>query len=205
MTDIPNETDTPNEPPPRAAEPASPYPTVQILQAAMQHRESIRRSFESQRATLAEAIAAQREAVTQAVANTRQNTTTLDTFLQSVQEAVPASIPEPGFTVKPNEPVTQADGGLVTSTPTEKLVAALNMLTTPGTTAAKTAAAQHAVATQQFLDAIKGMIAEEVSRQVGQKPATPDTDAIPDTGSATSTDSPTHSDTDPTTDSTEEK
>lgn len=204
MTDIPNETDTANEPPAKAAEPASPYPTVQILQAAMQHRESIRRSFESQRATLAEAIAAQREAVTQAVANTRQSTDTLDTFLQTVKEAIPVAVPEPGVTPKPAEPVIQTDAAavVVASTPTEKLVAALNMLMTPGTTAAKTAAAQHAVATQQFLDAIKAMIAEEVSRQVGQKPATPDLNATSDTDSAVSTDSPTQPDADPAPDST---
>lgn len=189
MTDIPNETDTPNEPPAKAAEPASPYPTVQILQAAMQHRESIRRSFESQRATLAEAIAAQREAVTQAVANTRQSTDTLDTFLQTVKEAIPAAVPESGSTVKSDASVPQAAVTLVTSTPTEKLVAALNMLTTSGSTAAKTAAAQHAVATQQFLDAIKGMITEEVSRQLGQKPTPPDIGGISDTDSTTSTDS----------------
>ena len=40
-----------------------PYPTVQILQAAMAHRESIRKSFESQRAALLEAIEAQRQAI----------------------------------------------------------------------------------------------------------------------------------------------
>ncbi|MCK9636487.1 MAG: hypothetical protein M0R41_09435 [Methylobacter tundripaludum] len=186
MTDIPNETDTTNEPPAKAAEPASPYPTVQILQAAMQHRESIRRSFESQRATLAEAIAAQREAVTQAVANTRQSTDTLDTFLQTVKEAIPVAIPEPGVTSKPADPVTQADAAVVASTPTEKLVAALSMLTASGSTAVKTAAAQHAVATQQFLDAIKDMITEEVSRRLDQKTAAPGADEISDTGSATS-------------------
>ena len=46
-----------------ASDPPPPYPTVQILQAAMAQRESIRRSFESQRAALFEAIAAQRKAM----------------------------------------------------------------------------------------------------------------------------------------------
>lgn len=49
----------------------SPYPTVQILQAAMAQRESIRQSFEAQRAALTEAIAGQRQAINQAVNNTR--------------------------------------------------------------------------------------------------------------------------------------
>ena len=40
----------------------SPYPTVQILQAAMAHRESIRSNFESQREALRKAIEAQRRA-----------------------------------------------------------------------------------------------------------------------------------------------
>jgi predicted ribosomally synthesized peptide with nif11-like leader len=44
------------------ADGASPYPTVQILQAAMAHRESIRSNFESQREMLRKAIEEQRRA-----------------------------------------------------------------------------------------------------------------------------------------------
>jgi hypothetical protein len=60
------------------------------------------------------------------------------------------------------------------------------MLTASGSTAVKTAAAQHAVATQQFLDAIKDMITEEVSRRLDQKTAAPGASEISDTGNATS-------------------
>lgn len=173
-------TDTSNDTPPKAAETPSPYPTVQILQAAMAHRESIRHSFESQRATLAEAIAAQRQAMIQAVDDTRQNSASLDTFIQKAQE----THPEPGAGAPVDDPAPQTDGAMAPATPTEKLVAALNMLITPGTVAAKTAAAQHAVATQQFLDSIKDMITEEVSRQTGQKPVASSAETKTDTGSS---------------------
>lgn len=44
---------------------ASPYPTVQILQAAMAHRESIRRNFDSQRDALRKALEAQKRAASE--------------------------------------------------------------------------------------------------------------------------------------------
>lgn len=102
--------------PEQAAAPAppSPYPTVQILQAAMAHRDSIRRSFESQREALAKAIDAQKQAVTQAVVNTQRR-----------------------------DAVTESRG-----------------LVTPE------AATQRAMGFQEFLDALKPLIAEEVSRQM---------------------------------------
>jgi len=164
MTDISNETDVPNEPPPRAA----PYPTVEILQAAMAHRESIQSSFEAQRDTLIKAIAAQRQAVNQAVANTRKNPAPQDIALPSKVEVVPEANSEAAV-IQSDSHVPQADNTLDNSTSTEKMVAALRMLTTPSEDAAKIAAAHHAVATQQFLDALKGAIAEEVSRLLKEK------------------------------------
>lgn len=125
----------------------SPYPTVQILQAAMAHRDSIRRSFESQRATLAEAIAAQRQQVTQAVANAQQG---------DAPDSVVAGVP-------------------IGATPLEKLVVALTLFTVPGAAATQNAAAQRAMAARQFLDALQVLIAAEVARQLaGELPGTAD-------------------------------
>ncbi len=152
-----------------AAQPAppSPYPTVQILQAAMAHRDSIRRSFESQRATLAEAIAAQKQAVTQAVANTRQSAGVRENQGLSAQEVALAQEIEASMAADIQDTATDTQEFRIPhgSTPTEKLIVALSLLTTPGSVAAKSAAAQRAMATQQFLDALKVLIAEEVARQ----------------------------------------
>lgn len=142
------------------AAPPSPYPTVQILQAAMAHRDSIRRSFESQRATLAEAIAAQRQAVTQAVVNTQRRPAVHDGDTAGVASQ---AAPEP-FAANP-EGMTPAERVPVGASLTDKLVIALSLLTTPGSVEAKNAAAGRSLAIQQFLDALKALIAEEVSRQ----------------------------------------
>lgn len=186
------------EPNPGQPPAPSPYPTVQILQAAMAHRDAIRRSFESQRATLAEAIAAQRQAVTQAVANTQRSPDT---------PPGPAG-PSPGAAVVPEADAgvavdgQEAAGGVepapvpaahdavparevvvpVGSTPTEKLIVALSLLTTPGTLAAKSAAAQRAMATQQFLEALKVLIAEEVARRLPGGEAKPPAEPVPAVG-----------------------
>lgn len=137
---------------------ASPYPTVQILHAAMAHRDSIRRSFESQRAALAEAIAAQKQAVTQAVVNAQR-----PPGLHEGQ-ASPAGM-------HPDR--LDAAGGEVAGgrDPTEKLVIALSLLTVPNSMATKNAAAQRAMAFQQFLGALKMLIADEVSLALAQRRA----------------------------------
>jgi hypothetical protein len=168
---------------PAAGGGASPYPTVQILQAAMAHRESIRRSFESQRAALVEAIAAQRHAVHQAVSNAQR----CGGFAQPVCEAAAEQEREPEYAAPAAVQATpqaaaqadpvQAAGGPVATTPTEKLVLALNWLTTPGSSAARIASAQRALATQQFLDALKVMIAEEVASHLPQNPSSGSTAA----------------------------
>jgi hypothetical protein len=134
---------------PAAAAPArpGPYPTVQILQAAMSHRDSIRQSFESQRAALAEAIAAQKQAVTQAVVNAQRR--------EEVRES--AAI---GSTVRDGVPV----GGNAL----EKLAIAMSLLAVPDTPENQNTVVQKAMAVQQLLDALKAMIAEEVARQLAQ-------------------------------------
>jgi hypothetical protein len=139
---------------------ASPYPTVQILHAAMAHRDSIRRSFESQRAALAEAIAAQKQAVTQAVVNAQR--------LPGVHEGpaspagmAPARLDAQGGEVAGGRTPRGAD-------PTEKLVIALSLLTVPNSMATQNAAAQRAMAFQQFLGALKMLIADEVSLALAQ-------------------------------------
>jgi hypothetical protein len=160
---------------PQAAQPAqpSPYPTVQILQAAMAHRDSIRRSFESQRATLAEAIAAQRQAVTQAVVNTHRSAGVQQGYVQPEPAGYAEPEPDPGLAPEVQEACVrevQAQVPMpVGSTPTEKLVVALSLLTTPGSVAAKNAAAHRAVATQQFVDALKVLISEEIARRIAPR------------------------------------
>lgn len=125
----------------------------------MAHRDSIRRSFESQRATLAEAIAAQKRAVAQAVANTQQRADIREgdaaSSAQTVSSALTAN-PDGAATVGPMP---------VGANLTEKLVIALSLLTAPGSVEAKHAAAHRTMAIQQFLDALRALIAEEVSRQ----------------------------------------
>jgi hypothetical protein len=143
-----------------APAPPSPYPTVQILQAAMAHRDSIRRSFESQRATLAEAIAAQKQAVTQAVANTQR-----PAEVREGEAAFSAQIASGALAANPHG-VATADPMPVGANLTEKLVIALSLLTTPGSVEAKNAAARRTMAIQQFLDALRALIAEEVLHQV---------------------------------------
>lgn len=134
-----------------AAAPArpGPYPTVQILQAAMSHRDSIRQSFESQRAALAEAIAAQKQAVTQAVVNAQRRTEAREGAVAGAAIATPDGVPVGGNAL-------------------EKLAIALSLLAVPDTPENQNAVTQKAVAIQQLLDALKGLIAEEVARQLAQ-------------------------------------
>jgi hypothetical protein len=147
---------TPENPPvgeAPAAAPAKPgpYPTVQILQAAMSHRDSIRQSFESQRAALAEAIAAQKQAVTQAVTNAQNRT--------EAREGAAAGSAMPA-----------ADGVPAGGNALEKLAIAMSLLAVPDSadTDNQNAVAQKAVAIQQLYDALKALIAEEVARQLAQ-------------------------------------
>lgn len=147
---------TTSEAPPVGEAPAAaasarpgPYPTVQILQAAMSHRDSIRQSFESQRAALAEAIAAQKQAVTQAVVNAQRREEARESATVGSAQAA-------------------ADGVPVGGSSLEKLAIALSLLAVPDTPENQNAVTQKAVAIQQLHDALKALIAEEVARQLAQ-------------------------------------
>lgn len=158
--------------PPADAAAPSPYPTVQILQAAMAHRESIRSSFESQRAALTEAIAAQRQAVNQAVANTRQSSGSRSGTVQLGEGASNQLQTEAGIGIK--DPGAVFPVGMDSMPPGEKLLTALTLLTAPEAASAKISVAQRAMITREFFEALKLVIADEVAGQIRKQPALPD-------------------------------
>lgn len=113
----------------------------------MTHRESIRHSFESQRAALADAIEKQRRSVSGAVASARQ---------MAAQGAGTAPIPCSDDVWERLSAKCDAGNRLV--------ISLVLMGSVPGMTGSAETQAQCAAASRRFLDALKAVIAEEVAK-----------------------------------------
>lgn len=158
--------------------------TMSILEAAMLHRESVRQSFEEQKATLNKIIKEQKISATQPLGNLRSSM--LTTGL-AAQRAVPSPEVTPAQETVAQETVAQEDSPrqqsiaeqqpilpqppLVAPDPTwaatEKLVTSLyKFIVMQLDTSKQAEVAEEAAVMQQFVDGLKLFIAQEVHAQL---------------------------------------